>query len=303
MKHTNHWFPFFWNDYLNDTLHLTMLQHGAYLGCLLACYRSGSGLPSDLTTIFRIVGAVTNDEQKAVTFILENFFKKQDDNSYRHSRVDFELKDRERRNATAIVRAQAGAKARWGKSSEHATSTATSMLEALPQAINKDAQTQTQTQTDPQTDFKNKDLSSQNEKSDGQAVSPSLPARDSLSSKSKATPLTLEQIERRNRAEMLEAREKANKTRWNTEFKNNTAIAVPDSMRYALPTDEECVQLLAQIDELGIDEFSEAVSEWESAQSPPISSLRHHRWKIWLETCAAKLDEHTGFKDLHSKTR
>src|SRR5271155_5828333 len=116
MKNTNFWFPFFWNDYLNDTLHLTMLQHGAYLGCLLACYRSGNGLPSDLSSIFRCVGAFTSDEQKAVEFILEKFFKKQDDNSYRHSRVDIELKKITEKSALAV---QANA-ARWEKARENA---------------------------------------------------------------------------------------------------------------------------------------------------------------------------------------
>jgi uncharacterized protein YdaU (DUF1376 family) len=120
MKNTNHWFPFFWNDYVNDTLQLTMLQHGAYLGCLLACYRSGNGLPSDLSSIFRCVGAFTSDEQKAVEFILEKFFKKQDDNSYRHSRVDLELKRIAERRASA----KAAIDTRWKKEKNTAVHTA-----------------------------------------------------------------------------------------------------------------------------------------------------------------------------------
>jgi uncharacterized protein YdaU (DUF1376 family) len=111
MNNANHWFPFFWNDYLNDTLQLTMLQHGAYFGCLLACYRSGVGLPSDLSTIFRIVGAFTTDEQTAVGFVLEKFFKKRDDNSYFHSRVDCELKKIAEKRASA----KAAIAARWEK--------------------------------------------------------------------------------------------------------------------------------------------------------------------------------------------
>jgi uncharacterized protein YdaU (DUF1376 family) len=107
----NLWFPFFWNDYLNDTLTLDMLQHGAYLKCLLASYRSGGSLPSDLPSVFRMVGAFTNDEQKAVVFILENFFKKQDDNSYRNSRVDSELQKIAEKRASS----QKAINTRWKK--------------------------------------------------------------------------------------------------------------------------------------------------------------------------------------------
>jgi len=116
----NLWFPFFWNDYLNDTLTLDMLQHGAYLKCLLASYRSGGSLPSDLPSVFRMVGAFTNDEQKAVVFILENFFKKQGDNSYRNSRVDSELQKIAEKRASS----QKAINARWKKEKDTDVDTA-----------------------------------------------------------------------------------------------------------------------------------------------------------------------------------
>jgi uncharacterized protein YdaU (DUF1376 family) len=129
----------------------------------------------------------------------------------------------------------------------------------------------------------------QNEQSVSQ--SPVCSSSESSSTKSKATPLTPEQAERLARADERNAKLKADKARWE-EFRMNEDNEIPDSMRYALPEDKEYEQLLAQLDEIGVDEFCEAVSEWESMQSPPISGLKFHRWRIWLETCAAKLNEY-----------
>jgi uncharacterized protein YdaU (DUF1376 family) len=83
-------FRFYWNDYSNNTKHLTMLQHGAYEQLMLAYYSSGKPLPQDHSKLFRMVGAFTQDEQAAVISVLDEFFTKAD-GMYHSNRCDREL--------------------------------------------------------------------------------------------------------------------------------------------------------------------------------------------------------------------
>jgi uncharacterized protein YdaU (DUF1376 family) len=286
-------FRFYWNDYLNDTVQLNHAQHGSYLACMLAYYRTGKPLPLDCSTVFRIVGAFTADEQKNVAFVLQNFFQKTDD-CWKHRRIDEELVRIAESRAKSLkansirhhgtpdaspngerteVRTESARKSVDGPSSSSSSSKSNSKKQEQEQATDR--------QTDKET--------SQNEQSVSQSPVRSL--EDSSSTKSKEKPLTPEQAERLARADERNAKLKADKARWK-ELTMDEDNDLPDSMRYALPTDEELDKLLAQIDEVGEDSFCEAVSEWESMQSPPISGLKFHRWRIWLETCAAKLNEY-----------
>jgi uncharacterized protein YdaU (DUF1376 family) len=267
----NLWFPFYWNDYLNDTLTLDMLQHGAYLKCLLASYRSGGQLPSDLPSVFRMVGAFTIDEQKAVTFILENFFQKSD-GFYNHKRVESELQNIERKRAVATASATTAAKARWD--GRQRKSDARGMPDGMPDGCQtdsvRDAQRNAQGKASrAQTDRPSKHENSQN----GQAVGQSgeyVSEESSLSPKSKSS------VERCK------------------EFRMSKEAQLPDEMKYAEPEDGEHEKILAQLDEIGAEYLGMAVGEWVDVQSPPISGLKFHRWKRWLETGA---DHFTDWKE------
>ncbi|MGA7294737.1 MAG: hypothetical protein WBW53_06105 [Terriglobales bacterium] len=83
--------------------------------------------------------------------------------------------------------------------------------------------------------------------------------------------------------------------RW-LEFINDKDANLPESMRYAEPTEDERHAVLAQLDAIVIDDYArnhgytkasflgEAISQWEEQQSPPIRTLMYGRWKRWLET-------------------
>jgi uncharacterized protein YdaU (DUF1376 family) len=101
-KTPNFFFRFYWNEYANKTSSLTLLQHGAYLGCMLEYYRTGRPLPSDFTAIYRILRAFTPEEQQAVVSILEQFFEKQADGSWRHDRIECELREIEQRRQKSL---------------------------------------------------------------------------------------------------------------------------------------------------------------------------------------------------------
>lgn len=60
-------------DYLKDTLHLSMLEEGAYRRLLDSYYGRESGIPKD--QVFRIARAVSKAEKDAVKAVLKEFFR------------------------------------------------------------------------------------------------------------------------------------------------------------------------------------------------------------------------------------
>lgn len=60
-------------DYLKDTLHLSMLEDGAYQRLLGAYYSREGGIPKD--QVYRVARATTAPERKAVDSVLKEFFK------------------------------------------------------------------------------------------------------------------------------------------------------------------------------------------------------------------------------------
>jgi len=62
-------------DYLKDTRHLTLLEHGAYNVLMDWCYGSERALPADEAMLYRICAAFTKPEQVAVMTVIEQFFQ------------------------------------------------------------------------------------------------------------------------------------------------------------------------------------------------------------------------------------
>lgn len=62
------------SQYIADTAHLGLTEHGVYLRLILHYYQNDSWLPDDLDNICRIVCAVTTHERRVVADILDEFF-------------------------------------------------------------------------------------------------------------------------------------------------------------------------------------------------------------------------------------
>ena len=99
-------------DYLKDTAHLSLLEHGIYGRLLDIYYTREAAIPE--AQVMRLVGARSPEEFSAVRDVLSEFFTR-DGDVWRHSRCDKELakyQDKQRK-------AKASADARWGKDKSH----------------------------------------------------------------------------------------------------------------------------------------------------------------------------------------
>lgn len=107
-------------DYLKDTAHLSLLEHGVY-GRLLDIYYSREE-PIPEAQAMRLVGARSEEERAAVAEVLREFFTLEDGN-WRHGRCDEELakyQDKQRK-------AKASAEARWCKDKSQSDGNADAM--------------------------------------------------------------------------------------------------------------------------------------------------------------------------------
>lgn len=66
--------PFYTDAYLGDTMHLTTIEHGAYLLLLLAMWRSGGSLPDDDRLLARYA-RLTNGQWARMAPTIRAFFK------------------------------------------------------------------------------------------------------------------------------------------------------------------------------------------------------------------------------------
>jgi uncharacterized protein YdaU (DUF1376 family) len=77
-------------DYSRDTVHLSMIEDGAYNRLIDFYYSSEKPLPLDVKKIYRIARAVEKAEQQAVDMVLEEFFALEVD-GYHQKRIDAEI--------------------------------------------------------------------------------------------------------------------------------------------------------------------------------------------------------------------
>lgn len=86
-------------DYLRDTQHLSLLEHGAYNVLLDVYYANEQPLPAAMECVYRICRAVTKPEQAAVRSVCEQFFFVVADGTRHHNRCDREIEKAQRRIA------------------------------------------------------------------------------------------------------------------------------------------------------------------------------------------------------------
>ena len=73
---TLNYYSFHIGDYRRDTTHLSMLEHGAYRQLLDWLYLEEKPIPLDMEIVFRKLRATTEEEQKAIITVLNEFFLK-----------------------------------------------------------------------------------------------------------------------------------------------------------------------------------------------------------------------------------
>lgn len=71
-------------DYMRDTMHLSMLEHGAYNLLLDATYATEKPLPADYEGLNRLCRAMSSAEKKAAKAVADQFFPIQAD-GFRHN--------------------------------------------------------------------------------------------------------------------------------------------------------------------------------------------------------------------------
>ena len=102
------WYPEYPGDYARKTGHLSMSQHGAYLLLRQHYYSTGRPLPTNVTSLYRICGALEDAEKADVNAIIAEFFTLEAD-GYHNSRCDEEIAKRgdirKKRQAAVAARA------------------------------------------------------------------------------------------------------------------------------------------------------------------------------------------------------
>lgn len=110
-------------DYLKDTAHLSLLEHGVY-GRLLDVYYTREGAIDDTAEAMRLISARTPAEKAAVKAVLAEFFDAGGiPTMWRHKRCDTEIA----RYQDKRGKAKASADARWAQSVRNANASADGM--------------------------------------------------------------------------------------------------------------------------------------------------------------------------------
>ena len=97
------WFKLYMGDWARDTSALSLAEKGAYMALIQHYYSTEHPLPKEHTALYRIAGAQTDAERRAVRSVL-SFFQLRD-GVYYHRRIDAEIAkasaraERNRRNA------------------------------------------------------------------------------------------------------------------------------------------------------------------------------------------------------------
>jgi uncharacterized protein YdaU (DUF1376 family) len=97
-------------DYARDTKGLSVIEHGAYRLLLDHVYATEQRLPDDKAELYRIVGAMTPAERKAVDKVADRFFPVNGDGRRHNKRAEVEIARAQEKSD----KARASAERRWG---------------------------------------------------------------------------------------------------------------------------------------------------------------------------------------------
>ena len=128
------WMPLYVADYLADTSHLKLAEHGAYFLLIIAYWRGQKPLPNDDERLCRIVG-LSKREWLKLRPILQNFFQISD-RFWSHKKIDFLIAEAQQNSDRNSERARKAAEKRWNDDATSiAPSNAPSNARAYPQAM------------------------------------------------------------------------------------------------------------------------------------------------------------------------
>ncbi len=125
---TDIWFPFYYGDYLKDTMQLSAERHGIYLLLMIHCWQN-EFIEDDIESISMIAKVL--EDSKSLHYILDKYFVK-NDNKYYQNRITKELKCAKENKKKRTEKAKKAAGARWNKD---ATSNAPSIPQAMPEGM------------------------------------------------------------------------------------------------------------------------------------------------------------------------
>lgn len=97
------------SDHQRDVAGLSAEERGVYEALRVAYYQNGGPLPAEVHTLYRLTGAVTTRERKAVTAVLSMRFEKDEGGLWRNTTCDAELA----RIYERKQKRRAAAKCRW----------------------------------------------------------------------------------------------------------------------------------------------------------------------------------------------
>lgn len=83
-------YKFYFRDFVRSTRHLTLIERSVYREMLDLYYEKEDPLTPDLVRLARSLGATSDEEQKAVETVLNDFFTRRED-GYHNSRCDAEI--------------------------------------------------------------------------------------------------------------------------------------------------------------------------------------------------------------------
>lgn len=111
-------------DYLKDTAHLSLLEHGVYTRLLDVYYTREGGIPEKEAA--RLIGARSRDEREALAAVLAEFFVLVD-GLHMQQRCDREIERYQDKQA----KAKRSAEARWSATKTHSEGNANASADAM----------------------------------------------------------------------------------------------------------------------------------------------------------------------------
>lgn len=111
-------------DYLKDTAHLSLLEHGIYTRLMDVYYTRESAIPED--QVARLIGARSKEEREALEAVLTEFFERTQD-GWRQVRCEREIDRYQDKQA----KAKRSANARWGAKPPHSDGNANASADGM----------------------------------------------------------------------------------------------------------------------------------------------------------------------------